>query len=55
MPQGHALLGIGDHKAACSLLGAAFDMLSGLVVDEAHPGFGEMSRAASLLNHRASS
>ena len=50
--QGHALLGTGNNKAACTLLGAAFDLLSGLAVDEAHPGFVEMSRAASLLSHR---
>ncbi len=52
--QGNALLGAEDNEDACTLLGAAFDLLNGLAVDEAHPGFVEMSRAASLLNHRAS-
>ena len=52
MPQGHALLGAGGNEAACRLLGTAFDLLSGLAVEEAHPGFVEMSRAASLLSHR---
>ncbi len=50
--QGYALLGAGGSEAACGLLGAAFDLLGGLAMDEAHPGFQEMSRAASLLSHR---
>lgn len=51
--QGYKVLGAGQNEAACSLLGAAFDLLSGLAVDEAHPSYAEMSRAASLLSHRA--
>ena len=50
--QGHASLNAGDNEAACVLLGSAFDLLGGLAMDETHPGFQEMSRAASLLSHR---
>ena len=53
--QGHALLGEGHSETACGLLGAAFDLLGGLAMDEAHPGFQEMSCAASLLSHRVRS